>query len=128
MFIATPRPEPPKPRRGEMYAPGKHIPPLRGNGAYLRDFPMVTAHLLPELAFYGSESSFFQVCSILGALMNIGTSSKRASMTLQMTRHVTHSCCELYALSKRHSPIRFMGATRVKSSGWSHLGLSPPAG
>ena len=30
MFIATPSPEPPKPRRGEMYAPRKHIPPLRG--------------------------------------------------------------------------------------------------
>ena len=32
MFIATPSPEPPKPRRGEMYAPRKHIPPLRGLG------------------------------------------------------------------------------------------------
>jgi hypothetical protein len=48
-----------------------------GNGAYLRDFPIVTSYLLPALAFCGSKSSFVQVRSNLRTSMNTGTSSKR---------------------------------------------------
>jgi hypothetical protein len=51
--------------------------PSRANGAYLRDFPIATSYLLPDLAFCGSKSSFVQVRSNLRTSMNTGTSSKR---------------------------------------------------